>query len=75
MEKSYKWIGKWSLKAEKCDWNCCRLKICKICDLNYGNQNYGNQIYCDPNLLALRYFVVTLTQLSYQNNASLGADD
>ena len=28
----------------------------KNCDLNYGNQNYGtNQIYCEPNLLALRY--------------------
>ena len=30
------------------------LKICEICDLNYGNKIYGNQIYCEPNLLALR---------------------
>ena len=32
MEKSNKRNGKWSQKVKQCDSNCCRLKICEICD-------------------------------------------
>ena len=32
MKKLNKWNGKWSQKGEKCDWNCCTLKMCEICD-------------------------------------------